>query len=110
MTQDSGCSKSTNDGTRVTGASLLNALALQPCIVREASVVWEPVFHLFKSAKVELRLGRRSGAGAGWPLRERGVYLAEVWRYPVKSMAGEMLSEATIGEMGVAGDRELYVV
>src|ERR1700743_2723911 len=50
---DKGCSRSTNDGTKHTGASLLNALVLQPCIVREASVVWELMFHLHKSAKVE---------------------------------------------------------
>lgn len=36
--------------------------------------------------------------------------IAEIWRYPVKSMAGERLEEATIGPLGVAGDRELVVV
>src|SRR5215211_3585844 len=45
MTQDSGCSRSRNDGTRDTGASLLNALVSQPRIVREASLVLEPRFH-----------------------------------------------------------------
>jgi len=38
------------------------------------------------------------------------VYLAEIWRYPIKSMAGEMLPEAVLGPMGIPGDRELYVV
>ncbi|MEM7728840.1 MAG: MOSC N-terminal beta barrel domain-containing protein [Pseudomonadota bacterium] len=32
--------------------------------------------------------------------------LSEIWRYPVKSMAGEMLSEAKIGPQGVAFDRQ----
>jgi uncharacterized protein YcbX len=38
------------------------------------------------------------------------VYLAELWRYPTKSMAGEMLPEAVLGPMGIPGDRDLYVV
>jgi uncharacterized protein len=38
------------------------------------------------------------------------VYLAELWRYPVKSMAGEMLLETVLGPMGIPGDRDLYVV
>ena len=38
------------------------------------------------------------------------VHLAELWRYPVKSMAGERLHEAVLGPMGVPGDRELQVV
>jgi uncharacterized protein YcbX len=38
------------------------------------------------------------------------MYLAEIWRYPVKSMAGEMLPEAVLGPMGIPGDREFYVV
>src|SRR2546429_6789115 len=51
ITQDSGCSRSTNDGTRDTGASLLNALVFQPRIVREASLVLEPSFHLLKKCE-----------------------------------------------------------
>jgi len=44
ITQESGCSRSRNDGTRDTGASLLNALASQPRIVREAPLIPEPPF------------------------------------------------------------------
>jgi len=33
------------------------------------------------------------------------VRIAELWRYPVKSMAGERLEEARLGEDGIAGDR-----
>ncbi|MGJ5814143.1 MOSC domain-containing protein [Paludibaculum fermentans] len=33
----------------------------------------------------------------------------EIWRYPVKSMAGERLSTAQIGPAGVAGDRMIQV-
>ena len=31
--------------------------------------------------------------------------VANIYRYPVKSMMGEALSEADIGEFGIAGDR-----
>jgi hypothetical protein len=29
----------------------------------------------------------------------------EIWRYPVKSMAGEKLETTALGQRGVAGDR-----
>ncbi len=35
--------------------------------------------------------------------------VAALWRYPVKSMAGERLTEAAVGERGLDGDR-LYAV
>ncbi len=35
--------------------------------------------------------------------------LAEIWRYPVKSMGGEPLEEAELGEEGVPGDRIVHV-
>jgi uncharacterized protein YcbX len=38
------------------------------------------------------------------------VRLAEIWRYPVKSMAGERLSQADLRGDGVAGDRNVVVV
>ena len=38
------------------------------------------------------------------------MHVGELWRYPVKSMAGEMLREAALGDMGIAGDRLTYVV
>jgi uncharacterized protein YcbX len=31
--------------------------------------------------------------------------VAEIWRFPLKSMAGEMLDAATIGDDGIVGDR-----
>jgi len=37
------------------------------------------------------------------------VYLAEIWRYPVKSMAGERLEAATLGREGIPGDRGVQV-
>lgn len=37
------------------------------------------------------------------------MYIAEIWRYPVKSMAGERLDEVTIGAAGLDGDRLLHV-
>jgi uncharacterized protein len=36
--------------------------------------------------------------------------IAELWRYPVKSMAGERLPRAHLGVDGIPGDRLLYVV
>ena len=36
--------------------------------------------------------------------------VAELWRYPVKSMAGERLDRAFLGRDGIPGDRVLYVV
>lgn len=38
------------------------------------------------------------------------MHLAELWRYPVKSMAGERLERAALGPEGVPGDRVLYVL
>jgi uncharacterized protein len=38
------------------------------------------------------------------------MFLAELWRYPVKSLAGEPLERAHIGPLGVEGDRARYVV
>jgi len=37
------------------------------------------------------------------------VKVIELWRYPVKSMAGEPLTEATLGLTGIAGDRLVHV-
>jgi uncharacterized protein len=35
--------------------------------------------------------------------------LAEIWRYPVKSMAGEKLETATVSPLGIDGDRIVHV-
>jgi len=35
--------------------------------------------------------------------------VAEIWRYPVKSMGGEQLNRAAISEFGIAGDRIVHV-
>lgn len=35
--------------------------------------------------------------------------ITEIWRYPVKSMAGERLLRADLGPMGIAGDRVVHV-
>jgi hypothetical protein len=36
--------------------------------------------------------------------------IAEIWRYPVKAMAGERIPRAHLGVDGIPGDRRLYVV
>ena len=38
------------------------------------------------------------------------MILAELWRYPVKSMAGEPLTTASLDKLGISGDRTLCVV
>lgn len=38
------------------------------------------------------------------------MWIAELWRYPVKSMAGERLQVADIRETGIVGDRVVQVV
>jgi len=37
------------------------------------------------------------------------MYVESLWRYPVKSLAGERLSAATLGPDGIAGDRIVRV-
>jgi len=37
------------------------------------------------------------------------MYLAEIWRYPVKSMAGERLERVSAGPLGLNGDRLVQV-
>lgn len=37
------------------------------------------------------------------------MYVAEIWRYPVKSMAGEALDQAVVGPLGLEGDRVVHV-
>jgi uncharacterized protein YcbX len=39
-----------------------------------------------------------------------GLYVAGLWRYPVKTLAGERLSVVTVGVNGVVGDRLVWVV
>lgn len=40
----------------------------------------------------------------------RGMYVKEIWRYPVKSLAGEQLRETHLTEVGVDGDRRVVIV
>src|SRR5215469_12898775 len=37
------------------------------------------------------------------------MFVKEIWRYPVKSMAGERIAKAEVGELGIAGDRTILV-
>ena len=37
------------------------------------------------------------------------MWIAEIWRYPVKSMGGEPLRSARLGPDGIAGDRVVHV-
>jgi uncharacterized protein YcbX len=35
--------------------------------------------------------------------------VTELWRYPVKTMAGETLQRVRIGPLGIEGDRVVHV-
>jgi uncharacterized protein YcbX len=37
------------------------------------------------------------------------MFVKEIWRYPIKSMAGERILQAEVGEHGIAGDRTVLV-
>jgi MOSC domain-containing protein len=37
------------------------------------------------------------------------VKVAQIWRYPVKTMAGEQLRRAVVGPLGIEGDRIVHV-
>ena len=37
------------------------------------------------------------------------MFVKELWRYPVKSMAGERIPQAEVGELGIVGDRTILV-
>ena len=40
---------------------------------------------------------------------QSNMYVAEIWRYPVKSMAGEQLKSAQLNMDGILGDRRVLV-
>jgi uncharacterized protein YcbX len=56
--------------------------------------------------------GRFAGGIAAWAKLEQAMTaltVKEIWRYPVKSMRGEMLDRAAVGFGGIPGDR-IWVV
>src|SRR6516162_4986835 len=40
---------------------------------------------------------------------EVAMKVTEIWRYPVKTMAGETLQRVRIGPLGIEGDRVVHV-
>ncbi|MFN0106307.1 MAG: MOSC domain-containing protein [Bryobacteraceae bacterium] len=38
------------------------------------------------------------------------MYVKEIWRYPVKSMAGERIEQTEVTKLGLAGDRQVLVI
>ena len=38
------------------------------------------------------------------------MHVAELWRYPVKSLRGEQITETDITELGIPHDREIVVL
>jgi uncharacterized protein YcbX len=51
---------------------------------------------------------RAGGAGLDYTL-DMAMTVAELWRYPVKTMAGERLQRARVGPLGIEGDRIVHV-
>jgi uncharacterized protein len=51
----------------------------------------------------------RSGV-VGPGCQDRGMRVVSLWRYPVKSMQGEELQQATVTELGIRGDRQWALV
>ncbi|MEP7136934.1 MAG: MOSC N-terminal beta barrel domain-containing protein [Chloroflexota bacterium] len=41
--------------------------------------------------------------------QNKSMHVAEIWRYPVKSLAGELIQSAEISIDGIAGDRRVLV-
>jgi hypothetical protein len=41
---------------------------------------------------------------------EPAMFIKELWRYPVKSMAGEQLNNSEVGKLGLPGDRKVLVL
>ena len=48
--------------------------------------------------------------GLGLGAKMHGMYLKEIWRYPVKSLAGEQLRETRLTDAGVEGDRRVVII
>jgi len=38
------------------------------------------------------------------------MHVEEIWRYPIKSLAGEQLTSADVSRLGIAQDREIVIV
>jgi hypothetical protein len=58
-----------------------------------------------------------AGCDSSWSRRRvarhqtaMGLYVAGLWRYPAKTLAGERLSTAAVGFTGIFGDRAIWVV
>ena len=50
-------------------------------------------------------------AGAAWPtVVVMAEHVARIWRYPVKSMLGEALTECAVGPSGLEGDRAYALI
>ena len=56
-----------------------------------------------------IKLMRVSGDSCANPGQEVTVKIAEIWRYPVKTMAGEKLQRVRIESLGIEGDRIVHV-
>jgi hypothetical protein len=56
--------------------------------------------------------GGRAGPFESWCVGQKSevaVKVTEIWRYPVKTMAGEKLQRVGIGPLGIDGDRVVHV-
>jgi len=53
--------------------------------------------------------GNNAVTFARFPASQRAMHVKGLWRYPVKSLAGEPLSMAVLGASGIPGDRSVRV-
>jgi uncharacterized protein YcbX len=44
-----------------------------------------------------------------WHLNAMGLHVAGLWRYPIKTLAGEAISTTAVGFQGIPGDRAVWV-
>jgi len=61
---------------------------------------------------VPLELGTQAPATvaqAGYAAERTAMKVTELWRYPVKTMAGEKLQRCALGPLGLEGDRVVHV-
>src|SRR5262249_37128797 len=69
-----------------------------PCSCRRRAA--EPRAHATRLTSLARRIGAR---------RNVAMWVSELWRYPVKSMAGEPMHTVLLGPDGIDGDRLLHV-
>src|SRR5439155_11896937 len=58
---------------------------------------------------IDYQGGRRFARSARTGVRSVRMQVAELWRYPVKSLQGERVDAVAVGPHGLEGDRQLAI-